>query len=272
MAKKITIQPNNPHFFKFIKCDSLQGISIPRAFVKDYLVGEKCEGKKARLRTKKSKKSWIVSTKGCCFTDGWENFHNENDLHAGDFLLFEHKGGFTFDVLVFDDSMCEKAYPPLDGDAKDDEIVMEIDKPTKKRKYQNKKLAQIFSSSNLKNTAKVKNPLQLIVEMKPSHFKWRTFHVSAPFGRESGLVRIAKLAKDTNKSYMITIKDPNGKSWKLRLNYKPSANVACFGSGWPEFRKANKLKVGDVCTFMVVSMTSQKILLEMSVCKCKASF
>ncbi|KAF5199276.1 hypothetical protein FRX31_011138 [Thalictrum thalictroides] len=164
--------------------------------------------------------------------------------------------------------MCEKVYPPLlDSDTKDNPILMEMDKPGKK-----KQVPKDFPSLKLmKNTAKVKNPLQLVVQMQRSHFKYRTLLVSAPFGRKSGLVKMAKSAKETNKSYMITIKDPNGKPWKLQLNYKPSANIAFFGRGWTEFLKANKLKVGDVCTFKLVSMAPKKTIMEMTVSKRKSS-
>ncbi|KAF5205542.1 B3 domain-containing protein rem10-like, partial [Thalictrum thalictroides] len=118
---KTTVRPRNPHFFNFIMSAAvLDGISIPKAFMKDYLEGEKCEGRKATLRTLKGGKSWVINTKGCCFTDGWEDFAREHDLHVGDLLVFRYEGGFTFNVIIFDATMCERLYPPLDSDAAND--------------------------------------------------------------------------------------------------------------------------------------------------------
>lgn len=61
-------------------------------------------------------KSWSVSLKGGCFTDGWKEFAAQNDLSVGDILVFKHEGSLIFHVLVFDSTACERKYLTLKTD------------------------------------------------------------------------------------------------------------------------------------------------------------
>ncbi|XVE69981.1 hypothetical protein DITRI_Ditri10aG0034900 [Diplodiscus trichospermus] len=42
------------------------------------------------------------------FDEGWADFVRDHSLECGDFLVFRYDGDFVFDVIVFDQSTCEK--------------------------------------------------------------------------------------------------------------------------------------------------------------------
>ncbi|KAF5195808.1 B3 domain-containing protein rem8 [Thalictrum thalictroides] len=250
---KTTVLPSNPHFFKFILPAKLQGnLSIPKAFIKDYLEGEKYQGKKAILRTRKSGKSWIVSTKGYCFTDGWEDFAREHGVDVGDLLVFKHQGGFTFEVIVFDATMCEKEYPKVD------QLFMEKARAAEEKEN---KFAQCLEGT-ARRIKRVKDHSCLTIVIQPSHIDWKTLSIPAKFGREN------RLDKNSIQPCMITLKDSkNGKSWKVGLRHKDNGQ-AILSRGWPRFVNANKFKIGDECTFKLVSNGSKtKIVMEFKVSK-----
>ncbi|KAF5190707.1 hypothetical protein FRX31_019706, partial [Thalictrum thalictroides] len=86
--------------------------------------------------------------------------------------------------------------------------------------------------------------------------------IPAKFGREN------HLDKKSIQPCMITLKDSkNGKSWEVGLRHATNGQ-AILGLDWPKFVNANKLKIGDVCTFKLVSKDSKtKIVMEFKVFK-----
>ncbi|PIA47523.1 hypothetical protein AQUCO_01400277v1 [Aquilegia coerulea] len=141
---KITIRASNPHFVvPIMPREPQENIAIPKSFLRNYLIGEKC-ARKATLRTRKSRKSWKVNLKGLCFEDGWDDFSTAHDLQDGDFLVFKHEGDLTFYVTVFDPSECEKEYPSVN--VTNDDQKMEKGATTKKKmKKVSKKSSSNFS-------------------------------------------------------------------------------------------------------------------------------
>ncbi|PIA47522.1 hypothetical protein AQUCO_01400276v1 [Aquilegia coerulea] len=255
---KTTSRPRNPHFFKFIMPAAFEGISIPKAFMKDHLEGERCEGRKTMLRTTKSCKPWVIHTKGCCFTDGWEDFAREHDLRVGDLLLFRHEGGFNFNVIVFDATMCERVYQPLDGDTIDDDdhILME------KKKEQNDGIAKGYPIKHYIFCRFKGNKSKHNMYAKIFTTRWCLCVqlVPANFRRKYGL----------NKPCMIMLKDPEGEYWEVGLRHKRDCQ-AYIGRGWSTFLYANRMKVGDVCTLnKMVSKDFKKIVMEVSISRCRS--
>lgn len=66
-------------------------------------------------------------------------------------------------------------------------------------------------------------------------------YLPTAFVKESGLAR----KKDT------MLRDPQGKEWPavIKITAKNNVHLSC---GWPDFLKANKLKVGDTCLFTYI--------------------
>ncbi|KAF9609017.1 hypothetical protein IFM89_012356 [Coptis chinensis] len=247
---RITIRPSKPHFCKPIMPGCLQAISIPHAFFMKYLLlGEKLEDK-AILRTRKcGNKPWSVTIRESCFEDGWEDFVRAHDLRIGDFLVFKHVGGLVFHVLMFDHTESERVYPSLD-----DQKMKKANTIEKMNNKMNEKVAKEFHGSKGKSSAKrVEDPPQFTVTLQPRHLNWQTLTVDQNFARENGL---------TNRRRMITLRDPKGKLWKVRLNHKESSGKVYFQSGWPEFRDGHKLKAEDGCTFKLVSKGFKNIVIE----------
>ncbi|KAL5704467.1 hypothetical protein ACHQM5_022893 [Ranunculus cassubicifolius] len=240
---KAKISPSNPHFFKPIMPGSLEQISIPKAFMVNYLGGENFEGK-SLLKTKTGK-SWDVTIKNGSFTDGWETFVTENDLCIGDILVFKHEGDLKFDVIMFNSTACEKQYPPLDVSPEENNKTDQVPRRTKMI------------------TQSVKNCPHFTRILKRHNLDCQPIlSIPTKFGRENGL---------TNKKCEITLKEANGKCWNASLRYKQSADLAYIRGGWREFSEANQLKLGDTCKFKLVSCVPSNIIMEVSISRSKYS-
>ncbi|KAF9611155.1 hypothetical protein IFM89_027241 [Coptis chinensis] len=250
-----TIQPRKPRFFKVIVPCSLKEISIPPAFKSRHLK-ENCSEGNVTLRTNRSSKCWAVSMKGFWFREGWEDFARAHDLCIGDFLVFKHEGGLKFHVRIFDPTACEKEYPLLDVVGSDDEKMEKV-----QTKEKNKKFTKNSPSSKVTRMAReVKEPPHFAVTLRAYNFKGSIMYIPAKFGRDNGL---------TNRAEVMTLKDPIGKAWKVYLRYKPSQGMCYIRNDWLHFADSNKLKLGDGCTFKLLSRGSKKVVMEVEVSKCK---
>ncbi|KAL1811935.1 hypothetical protein ACET3Z_022000 [Daucus carota] len=98
-----------PAFFKaFITEEAHRRLNIPLAFT-EYLEGKIAHT--AFLRNRKSYVWTVTTTKSrnqYSFDNGWPGFVEQNDVHLGDFLVFQYDGKCTFDFKHFGTSMCEK--------------------------------------------------------------------------------------------------------------------------------------------------------------------
>ena len=61
---------------------------------------------------------WRVKISDQFLREGWRAFAVENELHVGDFVVFEHEENMVFEVLVFDPSHCERKYASIDDEKK----------------------------------------------------------------------------------------------------------------------------------------------------------
>ncbi|KAF9611157.1 hypothetical protein IFM89_027243 [Coptis chinensis] len=167
-------------------------------------------------------------------------------------LSHRRTGGLVFHVLMFDHTESERVYPSLD-----DQKMKKANTIEKMNNKMNEKVAKEFHGSKGKSSAKrVEDPPQFTVTLQPRHLNWQTLTVDQNFARENGL---------TNRRRMITLRDPKGKLWKVRLNHKESSGKVYFQSGWPEFRDGHKLKAEDGCTFKLVSKGFKNIVIEVSI-------
>ncbi|KAK2973174.1 hypothetical protein RJ640_009804 [Escallonia rubra] len=108
--------PKKAHFFKFIQPCFKSGIRIPESFFK-YLREEKPE----QVMLRRGELKWAVTMNGSFFGNGWTEFAEDNGVEEGYFLVFSHEGDMVFDVVVFDQSTCEKEYQTLAKPSKQSE-------------------------------------------------------------------------------------------------------------------------------------------------------
>lgn len=89
--------------------------------------------------------------------------------------------------------------------------------------------------------------------------------IPGKFSRENGVVK---------KIEMITLRDWKGMSWKANIRcyhrHRCVGTMVTIGSGWRKFIDAHQLKVGDVCTFKLVSRKSKKAVMEVSISRSKS--
>lgn len=79
---------------------------IPNSFLR-YLNGEKLE----QCILRRGGGEWTVTITNQSLANGWANFASDNGLVVGDVLVFRHEGEMQFEILVFDQTGCEKDYP-----------------------------------------------------------------------------------------------------------------------------------------------------------------
>ncbi|KAL6847031.1 hypothetical protein ACP4OV_022884 [Aristida adscensionis] len=95
-------------FFKLMTGDFAQRISIPENF-QNNLKGQITKGFNLKAP---SGQTWRVGVRKDAnelfFMSGWGDFASANELQENDFLIFTRRGNYSFDVLIFDSSGCEK--------------------------------------------------------------------------------------------------------------------------------------------------------------------
>ncbi|XP_038722801.1 B3 domain-containing transcription factor VRN1-like [Tripterygium wilfordii] len=110
-----SIGGDGPSFFKIIVDDILREgkLGIPRKFVKRY--GSSIPNS-VHLKVPGSP-SWPVELskhgKDVWFQNGWQEFVEYYSLEYGHLLVFEHHGGSSFRVFIYDQSCTEIQYPTI---------------------------------------------------------------------------------------------------------------------------------------------------------------
>ncbi|XP_062202648.1 B3 domain-containing protein Os12g0592300-like [Phragmites australis] len=97
-------------FSKVMTGDFARGISIPEKFTKDFI---KQITKGFDLKVP-SGETWHVGVDKHAdelfLMSGWEDFVKAHELQENDLLIFTCNGNSSFDVLIFEESGCEKVY------------------------------------------------------------------------------------------------------------------------------------------------------------------
>ncbi|KAF6166942.1 hypothetical protein GIB67_037455 [Kingdonia uniflora] len=240
---------------------------LPEEFLR-YLDGEKCVGEATLHR---GGKTWLVKVEDSSFRAGWKDFARYHDLRIGDFVVFKHVGNLVFDVMIFDNTYCERDYLSPFG------LENNIDdrpKVTKKTKEQGRKKMDIKKQSilvvdsssmgNLKDGGRTEVPSFKATLM---HYNFTQWMMGSFFGVvlqniPLGFARSNSLA---DKCCIITLRDENGKSWPVALNHKKSNHRVYIRRGWKMFSDDNKLQKGDICTFKLVSSKNSTCTMEVGI-------
>ncbi|KAL3833389.1 hypothetical protein ACJIZ3_008125 [Penstemon smallii] len=202
--------------FEFIP-NSSDNIRLPPAFVRRY--SEILPGTgNATLRIN-SGKTWKVKLEELenaeyWFTRGWNIFVKDVGLEFGEFLVFTYNGTSIFDVSVFGVSGCEREFlAGTDSDIEADEIV-------------NK------SNDN-------SNPY---LEVSLADYRKSRVCIRKHFAEAAGLISRSSVSLEYEDGSHVD-------DVQLVCRESRGYSILELASGWPEFRKKNKLVMGKTYSF-----------------------
>ncbi|KAL4560229.1 hypothetical protein LXL04_032379 [Taraxacum kok-saghyz] len=143
------------HFFKFIPPGFKFNLSLPSSFLKNLYLGRRSE-----VKLRRGHHEWSVGIDDGVFSDGWRRFVRDNGVEEFNFIVFKHRGGMTFDFLVFDQSSCGIQYPVNLLDEMDVEGMKKL-KRRKRKDYasQNQENIETEKDSGCGSTMKKKSSL-----------------------------------------------------------------------------------------------------------------
>nr|GMC58828.1 B3 domain-containing protein REM9-like [Ipomoea batatas] len=205
------------------------------------------------------------------FTNGWEDFVLQHGLSNRHIVLFEHTGGSSFNVRVFDfASSCEvdfngesktktKRVRTQGKNAEDsskvyvklEEDIDEVLSPVKVEKHDHaydKEETKRKRKSEFVNVSSTGHP-QFVTSIKQYNVRRRSpyMHIPADFCVANGLYNNGR----------ICLKGPSSKQEvSLKVCRGGRTIYAVITRGWSDFIARNDLKVGDICTFKLRSTGS----------------
>ncbi|XP_050384245.1 B3 domain-containing protein LOC_Os12g40080-like [Argentina anserina] len=223
------------------------------------------------------------------FEKGWEEFSKFYSLQSHDSLAFQYEGNSRFKVNIFDKSKTEIDYPikcpnmqenygndhsppatPLITQKKKLEATSsggkkifsaEKDEGGKSSTTQRSQkpttevhMGMYSSATGGKSTAlrrakefKSRNPTCFLVTMYSSYIKrhalWLSTEISMNISTYLG-----------NNSVIVSLcvsEESTGGAWTVEMKYDTERATFRFQGGWNKFVRANRLNVGDVCSFML---------------------
>ncbi|KAJ4836450.1 hypothetical protein Tsubulata_023089 [Turnera subulata] len=215
--------------------------------------------------TKSSNQIW--------FDGGWQEFVENYSIRSGHLLVFRYEGSSTFRVRIFDMTSCEIDYPSFDGgnehqiDDDDDDDSVEVigsitypnASPGKSKKSQissEKKLHGSLASQGTQESKRSTIPAArmlksahpyITITMKSYYINNGYLHLSRPFA-----------AAHLLPSKSVKLQAGDGREWSVRAVMGEKRMT--LTTGWKDFVRENKLEVGDVCVFEVISRTSTPVL------------
>ncbi|CAH1442288.1 unnamed protein product [Lactuca virosa] len=228
------------HFFKFVPPGFLLNLSIPSSFLTN-LNGKRCS--EAILR--RGRHEWSVDIDDGVFGDGWMRFVRENGVQEFDFIVFKNQGCMVFDVMVFEQSTCEKHYPNLFDKMEGEEPLTESEtirthrpKKVKKRKrndyaYEDEEIPQVGSGC-------------FIGKMTPYVINKSRLYLPVDFWIPNRL-----------KAGEMILRNNKGRSWKVELK-KANERLLYLGSGFTAFLVANGMEEGDAFKFELAEKEEDK--------------
>ncbi|CAA7015268.1 unnamed protein product [Microthlaspi erraticum] len=221
------------HFFQPLLPNFQSHLYIPVEFFSDHIEG-KHEGKTAKLISDASERTWKVKMEGKRLTQGWREFVEAHAIRIGDFVVFRHEGDMKFHVTALGSSCCEIQYPMSCNRDEDEDESDEIEKKVE----ENLTAKSNQSSSDLNCFSPT---------VTASNLSINKVGVPRDFAKRNGLDK---------GSQEILLMNEQGKSWESEV--KVTSRIFIVGS-WRSFCTANKLKVGDSCTFTLLQNTRKPV-------------
>ncbi|EYU30825.1 hypothetical protein MIMGU_mgv11b018073mg [Erythranthe guttata] len=225
---------------------------IPREFVKRYgnTLLRNCSVISLKVPTDSLWRVELTRADGeIWLQNGWKEFVEFYSIKFGHLLVFEYQGSFQFRVLVFDMTASEIEYPSQCasnsgiGSKSSDSFVSSEQILTKTKGKGKRKIQDELGSDE--------NECDASVDI-----------IGSTSGCDSNDSK-GNLSDAMTRNLKLRVL--NGKTWPVKCTiYKLSAKI---NSGWRNFVKDNRLKVGDVCIFQVINTT--RLLLEVTIFRCR---
>ncbi|CAH9088719.1 unnamed protein product [Cuscuta epithymum] len=239
------MQKQYPSFFKILIGDFASALRLPPLFVE--IFGEKLSPTLSLVANAAaaSEKKWAVKLKKSgehsLFGDGWDKFVKDNDLAAGDFAVFWLMDNYsTFQVRLYDYTCCEKQlsssrFSPAGGRSTN------LD-----RNVRMKKGEETDESTKSVGTSKRSNNPSFVVALPPRDKK---MIIPKGFVEKMGIVGEG----------CILLENARGRRWEIQIRNQ-GGEFAMYGGEWEDFRKANRLGKGYLCSFELVRRYGDQFL------------
>ncbi|KAG7540757.1 HRDC domain [Arabidopsis thaliana x Arabidopsis arenosa] len=238
MANASLLCRTNPHFFQPLLPGFDSHLNIPVKFFSDHIKG-KHEGKTVNLRSDASERTWKVKMEGNRLTQGWKEFVEAHDLRVGDFVVFRHEGEMLFNVTALGPSCCEIQYAQPRRHEEDEESNdTEVPSRSEKEVDENVKTESDQSSPNLNCFSR---------SVTASNLSRDRVGFPINFAKQNGL---------NKERQEIFLMNEEGKTWESELKIWGDCRLSIV-QGWTSFCTANKLEVGDSCTFRLLQKTAE---------------
>ncbi|XP_019185274.1 PREDICTED: B3 domain-containing protein REM9-like [Ipomoea nil] len=236
-------------------------IQIPSKFVDTHK--NKLGGSTWVLRTEDGT-SWsmeIIREGTECFFGraDWEKFAKHHDLRFGDQIMAFLVGNSVFEVMVYSQTTCCRVLYPNPHPTANEEASRNAKKQKRKYVFRNKSKGssdmkeEIFDIKNVKQEEGLQTKRYSTVNLKAKcpYFETivkkshQTFMcVPVDFARETGIINQKR----------IVLRGENGRRETVQIGHL--CNRVNLIKGWKSFKKANKIRSGDKCSFTLVNPDS----------------
>ncbi|KAL6213475.1 hypothetical protein ACLB2K_012922 [Fragaria x ananassa] len=239
-----------PTFFKIIITGfNTDDLRIPPKF-RRHMLNELSETATSELRGS-SKCSWIVQVSqiegDIYLKDGWQKFIKDKSLGDYEFLVFRYERAMHFTIDIFDETGCMRNDFLKKTTGADN---------TKRPRGRARKYNHSAAVENIRSCQSTE-----LIEIKEEEIEEEaaTSHNSGfPSFASIMLNHLYNVSVPTDFSkkhlpqgyYSIVVKNSKGQKWKVKV-VRSCTSVKLSG-GWAEFRRANQIKCGDICTFKLV--------------------
>ncbi|KAI3665746.1 hypothetical protein L6452_44376 [Arctium lappa] len=215
---------NNVSFFKILLNNNVDYLPLPPSFAKKYLN----KNQTLILKTKstlKWKVKYIKIEDRYYFIHGWLKFINDNHLQMGDFLVFWLLSPSMFEVFMYAPNGCLKTLTTsCSGGGKNDKMLK-----LKKVSFVKKE------SSDDDFMEDVKQSLRRVITKNCVH----KLPMTKSFVKAVGI----------NGCCRLRLKNDDGKVWEVKVKKYGSKREPIMTTGWINFKKDNKIQIGDLCEF-----------------------
>ncbi|KAH7692792.1 B3 DNA binding domain-containing protein [Dioscorea alata] len=266
-------------FIKVMDFSFSQGMLIPEKFVKNV------KRKLPEIMSLRSPNGNLWSVKlekvpgSLMVKDGWKEFVNEHYVVENDVLVFKYDGNSCFDVLIFDQSGCEKEasyFVRRSNPLEEHEMEKEFNKTGTLDVQKNGTNAKRRNTENEPGSSKIKHDVKIVTKrrqiskeeearalqlaeayetlnpsfitvMQPSHVS-QPYFMTVPY-------HFVSLHMNRRKRTVILRIPKKKKEWHVKFHCSRSWGFR--GQQWQSFVFDNNIEEGDACVFELISAKSE---------------
>ncbi|RYQ86742.1 hypothetical protein Ahy_B10g106377 [Arachis hypogaea] len=259
----MSMHSSSPGFFKILVHNKFKKeLMIPKSFVRKYWEGISNPIILKLPNNREEEVYWSQRKKNeIWLQNGWDEVVKLCHLEYEFLLTFEYKERSCFELKVYDKSASQINYHSDCGvhENNHDYIVVDdhVQREPKAKKRTNKAGIRKSMLNNVREkiemaealSTKLKNPSFFLV-LKPSyvHGNANLVHIPSSFSRQylNGL----------KGSGTIWVSDDEDSNWSINYNFSNIRKRTTIHGGWNKFCKENKLQVGDVCVFEMMTQVN----------------